>query len=136
MTVQGIVEQIYSLMSKDWSKVHQEETNSMSNSLDYLSNCLMLEIDKEESTNSLESIIHFENEHFFLPIPTVIKLYQRLILLSQTNKSYYEGLVDYLSLYGPDWEEEANTITRLIDSANFEEAKDYVQNIEYFKEFN
>ncbi|BBW98614.1 hypothetical protein ACPVTF_16060 [Geobacillus icigianus] len=136
MALQSVIQQIFCLMNKDWSKYNNDERNNMSKNLDELSVLLMSEIDRAISIESLESAIKFENEHYFLPIPCVIKLYQKLILLNHTNKPYYEGLVDYLLLYGPDWEEEANKITNLIEKERFETARDYVQSISYYKEFN
>jgi len=37
--------------------------------------------------------------------------------------------------YEPDWEEEANKLTKLYTSSDFEQACDYAQNVEHYKDF-
>lgn len=135
LELQEIVEQIHFLISKDWSKFEQEEVIIMREELDNLTIKLMTEIDKVNDIDCLEKVIQYENEHFFLPIPCAIKLYQRVIFLSKTNISHFEGFVDYLLQYGPDWEEEANILKDLYTNCKFEDAIEYAQKIEYYKDF-
>jgi hypothetical protein len=133
--LQEIVEQIHSLINKDWSKFEQDEANNLRKELNYYICELMSEIDKVDTTECLERAIRYEHEHFFLPIPCMIKLYQRLVFLNQTNKLYFEGFVDYLLQYGPDWEEEAHTLARLYTNDEFIAASEYAQKVEHYKDF-
>jgi hypothetical protein len=133
--LQDLVEQIRLLINKDWSQFESKEVSDMRTTLNSLSDRLSSEIEKTNDTICLGKVIHYESEHFFLPIPCAIKLYQRLIFLDKTNESYYEWFVDYLLQYGPDWEEEANRLTRLYTSSDFEQACDFAQNVEQYKVF-
>ena len=45
---------------------------NMSKYLDYLTDNFMCEIDKINDIDFLERLIHYEYEHFFLPIPYAI----------------------------------------------------------------
>ncbi|WP_438349579.1 hypothetical protein ACP8HI_02565 [Paenibacillus sp. FA6] len=135
MALQDIVEQICLLINKDWSQFEHKEVKNMRNILKSLSDNLFSEIENTNDTDCLEEVIDYENEHFFLPIPCVIKLYQRLIFLDKRNKLYYESFVDYLLQYGPDWEEEGTTLTRLYTSGDFEKACDFAQKVEHYKDF-
>lgn len=79
--------------------------------------------------------INYELTHFFLPIPCVMKMYQRLIRLNPYNRSYYEWFTDYLLQYGPDWEEEASALFELYMKEDFRNACEFTQKIEQVKDF-
>jgi len=55
-------------------------------------------------------------------------MYQRLILLNPTTRSYYEWFTDYLLQYGPDWQEEANVLTELYTSEDFQNPQFWTKN--------
>ncbi|MEC0124152.1 hypothetical protein [Paenibacillus pabuli] len=135
MTIQKIVEQLHKLIDQDWSKFDQEELKTMRATVYSLSNQLISEIDHTNDSDHLLEAINYELTQFFLPIPCVTKMYQRLILLNPTNSSNYEWFADYLLQYGPDWQEEANALTKLYTKEDFQNACDFAQKIEGTKDF-
>ncbi|PQP82225.1 hypothetical protein C0Q44_21555 [Paenibacillus sp. PCH8] len=135
MTIQKRVEQLHQLIDQDWSKFDQPELKTTRETVDSLSYQLISEIDHTNDSDHLLEAINYEITHFFLPIPCVMKMYQRLILLNPTNPSYYEWFTDYLLQFGPDWQEEANTLTELYTKEDFQHACDFAQKIEHVKDF-
>lgn len=135
MTIQKTVEELHQLIDQDWSKLDQAELKTTRETVESLSNELLSEIDHTNNSDHLLEAINYELTHFFLPIPCMMKIYQRLILLNPTSPSYYEGFTDYLLQYGPDWQEEANVLTELYTKEDFQNACDFAQQIESVKEF-
>lgn len=135
MTIQKTVEELHQLIDQDWSKLDQVELKTTRETVESLSNELLSEIDHTNNSDHLLEAINYELTHFFLPIPCVMKMYQRLILLNPTNPSYYEWFTDYLLQYGPDWQEEANELTELYTKKDFQDACDFAQKIEQVKDF-
>lgn len=136
MTLNEITKKLYDLLQKDWSNYGLAEQHNMEQQLNNFINLFLTEIDKESSRKELNSILEFEKNHFFLPIPCLFKLYQRQLTLTKTNISIYKEFVDYLRLYGPDWEEEANKIDKLINCGKLTEAYKYALEVNYNKDFN
>lgn len=135
MTIQKLVEELHQLIDQDWSKLNPNELKTLRESVESLSNQLLSEIDLTDNSDHLVEAINYELTHFFLPIPCVMKMYQRLIWLNPTNPSHYEWFTDYLLQYGPDWQEEANELTELYTKGNFQSACDFSQKIEPVKDF-
>ncbi|MDN4600157.1 hypothetical protein P5G61_02865 [Paenibacillus sp. F6_3S_P_1C] len=135
MTIQKIVEELHQLIDQDWSKLDQAELKTTRETVDSLSNQLISEIDHTDNSDDLLEAINYELTNFFLPIPCVMKMYQRLILLNPASPSYYEWFTDYLLQYGPDWQEEANALTELYTKEDFQNACDFAQKIEKVKDF-
>lgn len=94
---------------------------------------MLSEIDHTDNSDHLLEAINYELTHFFLSIPCVMKMYQRLIWLNPSNRSYYERFTDYLLQYGPDWEEEANTLIELYMKEDLRKACEFTQKIEQVK---
>lgn len=51
-----------------------------------------------------------------MPIDTMFKIYQRLLEIEFKDISVFVSFANYLLLYGPDWEEEANDILMCVKS--------------------
>ncbi|KGP81719.1 hypothetical protein P364_0115230 [Paenibacillus sp. MAEPY2] len=135
LTLQKTVETLHQWIDQNWSSLDQIELKTTRETVDSLYNKLISEIDHTDNSDHLLEAINYELTHFFLPIPCVMKMYQRLIWLNPSNRSYYERFTDYLLQYGPDWEEEANTLIELYMKEDFRKACEFTQKIEQVKDF-
>jgi len=80
----------------------------------------------------LHEIIERDWNSFDLTIPLMFETYKRLIVLEPSALDNYRLFSQYLLLYGPDWEEEANVILESLNS-NLNMAFNIAQSINYDK---
>lgn len=135
LALQKTVETLHQWINQNWSTLDQIELKTTRETVDSLYNKLISEIDHTDNSDHLLEAINYELTHFFLSIPCVMKMYQRLIWLNPSNRSYYEWFTDYLLQYGPNWQEEANALIELYTKEDFQNACDFAQKIEQVKDF-
>lgn len=115
MKIGNLANQIFELREINYLELSQEQivvTEEKFKNLceEYL---IILEVNNEDE-EMLKIVVKDWNSLSF-PIPLMFKTYQRLIEIKPTEMTLYKMFVDYLLLYGPDWEEEALEITGLIE---------------------
>lgn len=93
----------------------------------------ILEVNNEDE--EMLKIVVEDRYSLSFPIPLMFKTYQRLIEIKPTEITHYRMFVDYLLLFGPDWEEEALEITGLIEQQDYLKASESVNKVDYYKTF-
>ncbi|ACX64808.1 hypothetical protein [Paenibacillus sp. Y412MC10] len=118
----------YLELTQEHRAVTEEKFNNLCK--EYLDN-LVLSNENEE----MFKIITNDWNSLSFPIPLMFKTYQRVIEIKPTEITLYSMFVDYLLLYGPDWEEEALEITEHIKQKDYIKALETVNRVDYYKTF-
>ncbi|CAM3412118.1 hypothetical protein SABR111722_07760 [Saccharibacillus brassicae] len=95
-------------------------------------------LDNLELSNENEEILKIITEDWnslSFPISLMFKTYQRAIEIKPTEIALYKTFVDYLLLYGPDWEDEALEITEHLKQKDYIKALKEVNKVDYYKIF-
>jgi hypothetical protein len=110
------VQEIHKIRQLNWLDFDENEQKSLNRNFDSLKRQLESCLSTVMKREPLDRIIRLEMEQFFMPIDTMFKIYQRLLKIEPKDFSVFVDFADYLLLYGPDWEEEANDILMNVKS--------------------
>ena len=81
----------------------------------------------------LEDIITKDKQDFILPIEIMFKTYQKLIGIGLSKEMLLLDFADYLRIYGPDWEDEANRIFENVNKKQLDQAIKAAETVDYNK---
>lgn len=126
--------EIWNLLDINWSSFSLEEQKKMNSQFENKIKLLKEKI-KQNDIDVLELVfIKEKNEQLYsMPIDIMFIVYQTLISLDYKTVDNLKEFANYISFYGPDWEEEAIYIIQYLNHGNVSAAKGVALNIDYNK---
>jgi hypothetical protein len=126
-------EEIINLLNFDWTNLNEREATETELKLNSAIEKFKSELINTTDSKLLDKIIKKDKQDFILPIEIMFKTYQRLIEIRPYNEEVLSDFAEYLKIYGPDWEEEANEIIENIKIKQLVVAVKVAKTIDYNK---
>lgn len=132
MLLQHIVN-LYFLQKIDWSNLNENRLKEVEMEFTKTVKNIELELALCDEPIVLKEIIERNEEHDFMPINLMFLVYQQLTRLLDDKISNLQDFSNYLLLYGPDWQEEADQIILAVDNGQIEKAVQIALEVDYDK---
>lgn len=123
---------IWELRDINWAEFSLEEQTVLNEKFEKAIKLLEEEIENTDITD-LDYIKEKDKESFSMPVQVMFKVYQNIIQIDYNISENLKGFSNYLSFYGPDWEEEVRDILNFLEQDKIEEAKEIAMKVDYHK---
>lgn len=123
---------IWELRDINWAEFSLEEQTVLNAKFEKAIKLLEEEIEKTNVTD-LVYIKEKDQESFSMPVQVMFKVYQNIIEVDYNISENLKDFANYLSFYGPDWEEEVRGMLHYLEQDKIEEAKEIAMKVDYFK---
>ncbi|MGG3835837.1 hypothetical protein ABEV00_02280 [Paenibacillus thiaminolyticus] len=127
------IENLYFLQKIDWSNLNENRLKEVEMEFTKTVKNIELELALCDEPIVLKEIIERNEEHDFMPINLMFLVYQQLTRLLDEKISNLRDFSNYLLLYGPDWQEEADQIILAVDNGEIEKAVQIALEVDYDK---
>ncbi|WGU94450.1 hypothetical protein QJQ58_28855 [Paenibacillus dendritiformis] len=127
------IENLYFLQKIDWSNLNENRLKEVEMEFTKTVKNIELELALCDEPIVLKEIIERNEEHDFMPINLMFLVYQQLTRLLDDKISNLRDFSNYLLLYGPDWQEEADQIILAVDNGEIEKAVQIALEVDYDK---
>jgi Rad3-related DNA helicase len=126
--------EIWKLREMNWSDFSLEEQKKLNEKFENTIRLLKEKIKENDSdVSELVLIKEKDQESYSMPIEVMFMVYQKLILSDYKTLVNLKEFANYLSFYGPDWEEEVGDILQYLDERKINEAKEVALKVDYNK---
>ncbi|WP_435923614.1 hypothetical protein [Paenibacillus sp. DYY-L-2] len=126
--------EIWKLRDINWSSFSLEEQMILNENFENAVRLLKDKIAENDSdVTELVFIIEKDKDSYSMPIEVMFKVYQKLIFSEYKITESIREFVNYLSFYGPDWEEEVSSILQYLEEGMINEAKEVALKVDYNK---
>jgi hypothetical protein len=126
--------EIWKLRDINWSDFSLDEQKKLNATFE--STIKLLKEKIEENDTDVSEIVFIkekDQESYSMPIDVMFKVYQKLIIFDYNTVENLKDFANYLSFYGPDWEEEVGDILQYLDEGKINEAKEVALSVDYNK---
>ncbi|WP_132946126.1 hypothetical protein [Tumebacillus sp. BK434] len=117
----------------DWSRLSEMELMKIEAEFNRVLSDIEIELNACQVPSIIKEIISRNEEQDFLPVHLGFLVYQRLVQLEENKVLALQSFSDYLLLYGPDWQDEADQMAVALNNNDLERAVHIALKVDYDK---
>lgn len=126
--------EIWKLRDINWADFSLEEQKELNVRFENAIKLLKVRIrDSDTDLSEILFIKEKDQQSYSMPIDVMFEVYKKLILTDYKTIENLKEFANYLSFFGPDWEEEVVVLLQHLDEGNINMAKEIALSVDYNK---